>query len=841
MGFKITLSNFMQGKTIKTVFTLLIIICHFELAEGNVSRTKPEAPGCFSNAANDVMHEDVRILKRVLQYQLEMLGPEHSVCINLFLKLAAVYEQAGNLSRALVVYEQVIDLLDSTLGRDHPRIRAMIPHLIQLYKELGRIPKDDESSQRLKDYLHDDITLISSVIQRQSDNLGKYHPKVIQLQLHLADLYYNCQDWDNAGDLYSVLLEIYRKEFNKNTITAPLMIRLGEILWKQGKVEHAFQISREAVETLTILLGPTHPKVVAALRQLILISIDSNLFEEANEYSKTLFGVEDIVLESVLAITSERDRFDYLAKHNPYALPVALGDIQRLTLVVLRHKGIILDSLIEDIRRVEAAQKPHIQELIKRRKIIKEKLVQHYFNQSNGMLLQNEETIKQNISILHKQIDTVEREIAYYVSGLDNVRQALHIRVEDIQARMPKNGVLIEFIHYPLYAGLGQWENHYGAIVIRSNDKPQWIPLGEARIIEKDIQTYHHLIARKTRGDQQLSNILQVLYKRVWQPIEKKTDLSQRFVILSPDGMINFISFATLLTENDRFLGEKYLINYITSGRDLLKSPKISDNRDMLIFSNPDYFLTENGSQPFPSLPGTAVESQKLSDLARKHKLSVTTFSGNEANEENFREIKSPHILHIAAHGFFEETGNTKLSLRHFPITMIKDSRYLDGMIDNGHTKNPMHKSGIALAANITRQELQNTNDKSSYTDGILTADEISLLNLNGTWLVVVPACYTGLGSLRSVEGLVGLRRGFVMAGAQNIVTALWRVNDTTTTPDFMEDFYRSVFITRDPVESLAQTQRKWLTHLRRRKGISFAVKQVGSFILISKEPHSEK
>ena len=842
MSFKIKLSDFMQLKTVKVVSTLLLIITfQCRSADSNLRGTVSETPRYLSDNAKDVIDEDVRILKKVLQYQLETLGPEHPICINLFLKLAAVYEQTGDLSQALIVYEQVIDLLDSRLGRDHAKVRALIPHLIQLYKELGRIPKNDESVQRLKEYLQQDIALIESVVQHQSGNLGKHHPKVMQLQLHLAKLYYNCHDWDKAGHLYNILLDIYQKKAKQNTITAPLMLRYGEVLWKQGKVEQAFQISREAVEVFTKLFGPTHPRVAEALRQLILIAIDNNLLGEAKEYSKTLFGVEDSVLEAVLAITSERDRFDYLAKHNPYALPVLLGDIQRLALVVLRHKGIILDSLIEDMRRGEAAQKPHLQELIKRRKMMKEKLVQHYFDETNGMPLENEGMTKHNIDILHEQIDTIEREIAHYVSGLDNVRQGLHLQVENIQKSMPKNSVLIEFIRYPLYAGLGRWNDHYGAIIIRPDDKPRWAPLGEARIIDKDIRTYHQLIAQKTSGDQQLSDILQVLYKRVWKPIDKKLDLSSRTIILSPDGMINFISFATLLTENDRFLGEKYLLNYITSGRDLLKIPKISEKKDMVIFSNPSYISIGNEPQSFPPLPGTAVESQKLSDLARKHKLLVTTFSGNEANEKNFRGIESPHILHIAAHGFFEETGGTEVSLRKYPITMIKDSRYLDGMIDNGYTINPMHKSGIALAANVTSEGSQREYDKSNYADGILTADEISLLNLHGTWLVVVPACYTGLGSLRAVEGLVGLRRGFVMAGGQNILTALWRVNDTTTTPDFMEDFYRSVFMTLNPVQSLAETQRKWLTRLRKRKGISSAVKEVGSFILISKEPFTKK
>jgi CHAT domain-containing protein len=116
-------------------------------------------------------------------------------------------------------------------------------------------------------------------------------------------------------------------------------------------------------------------------------------------------------------------------------------------------------------------------------------------------------------------------------------------------------------------------------------------------------------------------------------------------------------------------------------------------------------------------------------------------------------------------------------------------------------------------------------------TDGILTAEEVTSLDLNGTNLVTLSACESGVGEAKSGEGVFGLRRSFMMAGAQNLLMTLWPVDDITTA-DLMVDFYSQLFIDGKVRQSLASTQREWLLKLRQTNGILDSIRKAGPFVL---------
>lgn len=97
-----------------------------------------------------------------------------------------------------------------------------------------------------------------------------------------------------------------------------------------------------------------------------------------------------------------------------------------------------------------------------------------------------------------------------------------------------------------------------------------------------------------------------------------------------------------------------------------------------------------------------------------------------------------------------------------------------------------------------------------SNNDGIVTVAELGTLKLEGTELVVLSACETGIGAIKSGEGVLGLRRGFIQAGAQNLLMTLWTVADEETV-QFMADFSEAAHESGNPGQSLAGVQRDWL------------------------------
>ncbi len=115
--------------------------------------------------------------------------------------------------------------------------------------------------------------------------------------------------------------------------------------------------------------------------------------------------------------------------------------------------------------------------------------------------------------------------------------------------------------------------------------------------------------------------------------------------------------------------------------------------------------------------------------------------------------------------------------------------------------------------------------------DGLLTAQEVANLNLDHTWLVVLSACDSGGGEAQAGEGVFGLRRGFAEAGAQNLLMTLWPVEDTGTA-DLMQAFYREALRSGDAPDALANVQRASLIEVRKKSGLSEAVREAGPFIL---------
>jgi CHAT domain-containing protein len=134
-------------------------------------------------------------------------------------------------------------------------------------------------------------------------------------------------------------------------------------------------------------------------------------------------------------------------------------------------------------------------------------------------------------------------------------------------------------------------------------------------------------------------------------------------------------------------------------------------------------------------------------------------------------DLHGPYILHLATHGFFEpEDSASDANPNESQAPGIKS-----GLTKSRFFKNPMHRSGLALAgANTTIAAWKRGEAPSVEEDGILTAEDVSTLDLKGTWLVTLAACDTGSGEARAGEGVMGLRRAFVEAGAQNLHMTLW-------------------------------------------------------------------
>jgi CHAT domain-containing protein len=196
---------------------------------------------------------------------------------------------------------------------------------------------------------------------------------------------------------------------------------------------------------------------------------------------------------------------------------------------------------------------------------------------------------------------------------------------------------------------------------------------------------------------------------------------------------------------------------------------------------------------------------------------------GDQATKANLNQVDSPYILHIASHAMF--LGPEESAAWHLSTAPDADSGGDDAL--------GAGQGFLALAgANITVKSWQNeTTHENRANDGMLSGEEVGGLRLQGTWLVTLSACDTGCGEALAGEGVLGLRRGFTEAGAQNLLLTLWPISDSETA-DLMKVFYQQALTNHNAPASLAQVQRDALVSLRQREGLTAAVWKAGPFIL---------
>ena len=196
----------------------------------------------------------------------------------------------------------------------------------------------------------------------------------------------------------------------------------------------------------------------------------------------------------------------------------------------------------------------------------------------------------QRVEALEGEVEKIESQFAQHVAGLGQARHALGVSLEQVQAPIPNDSALIEYLRYGHYLGKGKWEPRYGAIVLFSKGAPLWIPLGKASEIEHLVRRYGALVRGSPQEDE-LSANLRALYEALWAPIGQALPSQTKRIIISPDGELNFISFVTLLTKEKQFLAEKYNVQYVASGRDLLRELKPSTTKVVVLFANPAFDL----------------------------------------------------------------------------------------------------------------------------------------------------------------------------------------------------------------------------------------------------------
>ena len=348
------------------------------------------------------------------------------------------------------------------------------------------------------------------------------------------------------------------------------------------------------------------------------------------------------------------------------------------------------------------------------------------------------------------------------------------VRIREFKAHKGPQGIIYGFTDFTKYL----------AIIFNSKttDGPEYAVLGDDYKSEKE--WYARFKNSFLFGIDQLET-----FNTLWKPIHDKIGSVDQ-VKVSPDGIFYKMNPNAFVMPNGEYLIEKYFVSYLTSCKDLFRDPVESYRKRTFLFGNPEFARSvENNALNLAELRGAEHEITSVSKMLSDQGWNPKTYLNGSASESSLRSSINASILHIATHGFFGDEAN-----------------FVNSINDN---TNPLFKSGLFLAyASDTYSDYLNGHSRIATNDGILTAYEAMNLDLGRTMLVVLSACESGLGDVRNGEGVFGLQRAFMVAGARNLITSIAKVDDAAT-GQLMIYFYENLLRTEDISQSLREAQLK--------------------------------
>jgi CHAT domain-containing protein len=548
--------------------------------------------------------------------------------------------------------------------------------------------------------------------------------------------------------------------------------------------------------------GKKHPMYGSAQLSAVNVYAGAGKLKEAQQTLDEALDISERELALVLRSGTDTDHAVYFTR-NAYVLDTALnfgmnyapnsGSATRLALTtLLRRKGRILDAAAAALATIRSKLSPDDKKILDELNSARAQLAKLV---NAGPSATGGEDYAKEVAALEEKVQKLEMQVAKKSAAYRTVTQPIELTA--IQKVIPADARLVEIVNYqpwdpkqPYTINVKYKPRRYAAYVVGAKGDPVTVELGEAAPIDKAIEDFRKAVSDP--DNDRATDLGRALYDLTMAKIAPKLGGSTN-ILIAPDGALNVVPFSALVDDKKEFLIKKYTFTYLTSGRDLLRlSVKTKAQGGGVVFADPKFDATAPApagdagttrgrrsadlrSLKWNPLPGTGQEADALIKTMK----GLKVYRGDQATEGALKSIRAPKILHLATHGFF---------LADAAPPPTADQMTAQAPTANSATsevyENPLLRSGLALAG---ANKLSSGND-----DGVLTALEASGLDLWGTKLVVLSACETGVGKVSNGEGVYGLRRSLVIAGAESLVMTLWQVDDFAT-KDLMAGYYKKL------------------------------------------------
>lgn len=764
-------------------------------------------------------------------------GDHHPLYAVAFNNLAGLYLKMSNYPAAEALYRQAQDIRRDTVGEHHPDFAGTLDNLAQLYSRQG----DEEKAE----------PLIRQALDIRRELLGEDHPHFANSLSALAHLNQARGDYEEAEALYRQALEIDRRAVGENHPEfAAALNNLALLYFLTGDLTRAEPLMRQAVAIHRQALGEHHPKLAGSLVNLAIVCAALGRAEEALHCLEEGAAIDDQTIGQVFSLGSESQRAAYLAETQAHLeallslvrqyLADSQAAVNAALHLVLRRKAIGAEALAVQREAVLGGRYPELQSQLAELNTLRGQIARKALA---GPGPEGPDAHRRLLTQWTADKEKLEADLARHIPEMSLERQLRAADRRAVALALPDGVALVEFVRFRdidftavRSRGESGWQPpRYAAFVLHGGDPDRvaLIDLGEAEPIDQLIADFRagitggserraarDLGAFPTEADPDTppdSGL--ALREAVFDPLTAAL-ADRRRLLLAPDGDLTRLPFGVLPTADGRRLVDAYEIGYLAAGRDVLRftAPAGAAPGEAVVVADPDFDLSAGPKTPadaprpvtrqsrdldrgrihFGRLPGTRVEGQRVA-----HLLGVQPWLAGTALEARLKACRSPRVLHLATHGFFLQDQPRPAG----PEGPARHERTgpEDGLSRMANLENPLLRSGLALAGANTWLDQGDLPPEAE--DGLLTAEDVTGLDLLNTELVVLSACETGLGEVRTGEGVFGLRRAFVLAGARTLVMSLWKVPDQQT-QELMEDFYRRLTAGQGRADALREAQR---------------------------------
>ena len=701
-----------------------------------------------------------KIAQRAYKIALDVYGEKSTKSAIAQKFLSELYFTLGDYEKAEQFIMKAMTSQEAQFGKSHLEVAKSLSMLSLIRKERGDDPKSIMKT----------LAEARSII---AERLGPDTPPYADVLKDVAVISIAIKQFPQALAVLSEAENIWSKKTgSKNNIKAASIYSLtGDVYYHSHHYERSEEFYNKGKAIYEENFSKNHPEYVKILSKLSRVYYMTKDFKRSKKnIEEALLNYETYIKQFFPAL-SEREKAKYwntirtdFEFYNTLAFS-QLDDFKDLSGRVFNNqlltKALLLSSSIKIRERIQNSTNSELKNAYNLW-IQKKELLTQALSMSPTQLAENEI----DPQILGAEVERLEKELSEKSELFGQNFENKKVTYENVQSALNKNEVALEILRYRHFNHTFTDSIVYiGLYVMADKSRPKVIKFGNGKDMEGRNFKYY-------RNAMQLRNQDNYSYAAFWQPVERELGPSVSTIYLSADGVYNQINLEAipLPGREDAYILDKFNIVLVNNTKDLyikkLVGKSIAQANSATMFGNPLFYASNVDDKKIPDLPGTEREIYELNTLLVNKGWKTSEYTENLATEEKVKELDNPKIFHIATHGFYSPAVEQKLEEE---MTTSQ----------NQTAENPLLKSGLLLTG--AGDILMKTNFNYNIENGVLTAYEAMNLNLDRTDLVVLSACETGLGEVSQGEGVYGLQRAFLVAGAKMLIMSIFKVDDDAT------------------------------------------------------------